>query len=76
MILWGSILRAFLSTGQRELLPQSGIDRKTPHPILRIPPVIAHELASAEEEKPGNRKMQSPENVLAAKPRPSLRANK
>src|SRR5208282_208470 len=47
LILWGSILRAFLSTEQRELLPQSGIDRKTPHPILRIPPVIAHQLASA-----------------------------
>ena len=45
----GSILRAFLSTGQRELLPQSGIDRKTPYPILRIPPVIAHQLASARE---------------------------
>ena len=50
MILWGSILRAFLSTGQRELLPQSGIDRKTPHPILRIPPVIAHQLASARKK--------------------------
>ena len=43
----GSILRAFLSTRQREVLPQSRIDRKTPCPILRIRSVIAHQLASA-----------------------------
>src|SRR5271157_3468230 len=49
-ILWGSILRAFLSTGQRESLPQRGIDRQTPHPILCIPPVVAHQLASARKK--------------------------
>ena len=31
------------------MLPQSGIDRKTLHPIFRIPPVIAHQLASIGE---------------------------
>jgi len=65
MILWGSILRAFLSTGQRELLPQSGIDRKTPHPILRIPPVIAHQLASAREKCLENAEFTQPETVRA-----------
>ncbi len=45
----GSILRAFLSTRQREVLPQSRIDRKTPCPILRHP--ICHRAPTGERRK-------------------------
>jgi len=43
----GCILRAFLSIGQGKTLPRSGIARKTLSPILCIPPIVAHQLASA-----------------------------
>jgi len=42
-----SILRAFLSFGQGYSLPRSGISPENTPPILHIPSIIAHQLASA-----------------------------